>query len=227
MMLGDYYQNIGSDPVKMVYHYTRAIECHKCEESAFTLGKYYYNERDYTKALKYLKLAESHTKALVLLGYYYRIIMPDEKAMLACYKKALVVDAKCHDALYGLALYYLTTGHNPSQGRTYMKMAIKYGSNMAMLNTALDYERANNYKGAKQYYIMAIEHGNKFAVYRLGKFYELCERDYKLAVEQYTQAIDKYGDIIAILALAEFYTHIAPNKALAEKYMAMYKTGVV
>jgi len=77
-----------------------------------------------------------------------------------------------------------------------------------------------NYVEAEKYYLMAIENGNKVAMYRFALYHQEITKNYIKAEKYYLMAIEK-GNEYAMYGFGYYHQTITKNYVEAEKYLLM------
>lgn len=209
----------------------------------YNLGYYHYKNKNYDEMLKYYKMAvcDNRNKASYKLGLYYATMdinleLSNEYFIMSLYdektikfyknnvKQASMIDIdKIYDddSLYELGnIYYKNKLYN-LMIKFYNKL-IKYqdGDNVSydVYNLRLFlgdfYKKNNDYEMMKKYYLMAIDKNNKYAMFRLGYYYESIEKNYDLMKKYYEMSNYKYS----FIRLSYYYKNIEHNYELYEKY---------
>ena len=195
-------------------------------EYLFIMGYVYYygkesNDADDIKGIEYWEKAfnKGRISAAVQISDAYldgsANIKPDIDKKVEWLKKGMNYNSAV--CMRGLGYIYLSEDsvfvkyHNPEQGLTLLRKAVKFGDARACNLLGWRYESGSNvnvdYKEAFEMYKKADEYGSGEGSYNLGRCYMSgigCEKDFDKAEECFIRAADReYPD--AAFWLAQFY----------------------
>ena len=103
----------------------------------------------------------------------------------------------------------------------YNKIIYDTDNDTEQLYLGFYYEKIEkNYELMKKYYLMAIDHGNEYAMKNLANYYGKIEKNYDHMKKYYLMAIDK-SDSVSMNNLGYYYQHNEINYDLMKKYYLM------
>ena len=213
--LGEAYrdgQGVIKDEALMAKYYGQAVE-NGVTECAYPLGKYYFDNKDYQKALEYLTLASANNECDRSAAYYLVGVMnekglgtsADSAMAIKNYRKSAeysdALDCPAREALRRLGV----TVEQPAQFVDLSKALL------AGLSPEQMYEKGNEY-----------EHGLNNRTVSLPKAYGY----YKAAADQnYVKALIKMGEI-CISEYYPFHDKARSDKYYSKAYKELRKSGI-
>ena len=198
---GWYYTYIEPNPINMMYYYMSKPNNMHC---MINLWHYYKSKKKYRKFIKYANVAGGlgHYKSYTEIAKYYESI-EDYENMATYFEKA--IDLGDISAMLSYAYYFLDK-EDYSSAEKYLKLA---GDNKyAKTELAAIYQKREDYKSMKEQ-LNGIE-DYSIASYMLGAHYFHKERNYKLAINHLTKAME-LKSALAMKTLAYYYRYIAKD----------------
>ena len=182
-----------------------------------------FDDKIYEETFKEIAEKENNIDSMLFLGLYYLQHDNDklaEKYLLKSFKNKNI---KACDYLY----FLYAKKSNILKMMKYLKISVEYGSSTGYCGMGLQCYILDDHELAKKYFLKAIEKGNLFGLYYLGKYYYLLAENNISMMKKCLKLVVKYsGDIESKEFLLNHYSFIECNKIQSKKYkLLLYLSG--